>query len=362
LHLVSGDLWAGAEVILYTLSKALHKKPDIKVSVVILNTGKLEEKLRELGISVYVLDESQLNSLQIFRRLCSILNQIQPDVLHSHRLKENIIGSIAAWYKHIPSIRTVHGAPEHRSPFWKLAKNIILLLNWLGGRFLQHSIVAVSADLAGQLKNHYPENKIRVIENGIDINALIVSTQLTSKKDNTVHHIGIAGRLTPVKRVDIFIDCAVYLKKHHPELNLQFHIFGSGPLQEILTKQVDSNQANNYIHFEGHTENIPQRLQLLDALLMTSDHEGLPMILLEAMCLKTPIIAHAVGGIPQLLNHGKCGILVSDHSAKGYAEATLNLITQDNTDIIDQAYRRVNKHYSVQQTAEKYETEYHLLK
>lgn len=96
----------------------------------------------------------------------------------------------------------------------------------------------------------------------------------------------------------------MYLKKHYPELNIHFHIYGSGPLQETLATQVRENHADNYIHFEGHCDTIAQELQTLDTLLMTSDHEGLPMILLEAMSLKTPIIAHAVGGIPNLLDQG----------------------------------------------------------
>lgn len=357
LHLVSGDLWAGAEVMLYTLAKALHAKSNVQVSVVILNQGALEQKLRECGITVYVIDESKLNSLQIFKQLGKILDKIRPDVLHSHRIKENIVGSIAAWYKHrTPSLRTVHGASEHRPPFWKLPKLIILLLNWLSGRFIQRAIIAVSADLADKLKIDYPESKIKVIENGIDIDTLLSSVSPPPTNDNKIHHIGIAGRLTPVKRVDLFIDCAVYLKHYYPELNIQFHIFGSGPLQEPLTEQVQINNAGDYIHFEGHTENIPQQLQTLDALLMTSDHEGLPMILLEAMCMKTPIIAHAVGGIPNLLDNGMCGTLIHEHTEKSFADAVAHLISQpaQYQQQTEHAFKRLNQHYSATQNANDY--------
>ncbi len=162
LQLVSGDLWAGAEVMLYTLAKTLHTDLNTTVTVVILNTGTLEQKLRDCGISVFVLDESQLNCLQIFKRLCAIIDDIQPDILHTHRIKENIMGSIAAWYKHrIPSLRTVHGAPEHTPPLHHLPKHCIRFLNWFCARFLQRSIVAVSADLAIKLKKRFSriENK-----------------------------------------------------------------------------------------------------------------------------------------------------------------------------------------------------------
>jgi glycosyltransferase involved in cell wall biosynthesis len=64
---------------------------------------------------------------------------------------------------------------------------------------------------------------------------------------------------------------------------------------------------------------------------MTSDHEGHPMILLEAMCIKTPIIAHTVGGIPELLDHGKCGTLINTHTASAFAQTIIELIKKPGT-------------------------------
>jgi len=305
LHIASGDLWAGAEVMLYTLAKTLHIKPDTQVSVVVLNYGALEQKLRNCGISVHIIDESHLNSFQILHRLNRVIDDIKPDVIHTHRNKENILGSIAAWYNHrIPSLRTVHGAPEHHAALHQLPKRLILFLEWFFGRYYQRAIIAVSTDLAKKLEHNFPETKIKIIENGVDINALTQTASANPSKTSVTknYRIGIAGRLTPVKRIDLFIDSAIRLKKHHPDLPVHFYIYGDGPLNSALQSQVQTKQASDYIHFEGHCENIIQTLQTLDALLMTSDHEGLPMILLEAMCLQIPIIAHAVGGIPHLLD------------------------------------------------------------
>ena len=364
LHLASGDLWAGAEAMLYTLAKTLHSELNTRVTVILLNHGTLEQKLRICGISVFVLDESRLNAFQIFRQLCRIIEDIKPDVIHSHRIKENILGSIAAWYKHrIPSLRTVHGATEHRPPLHQLPKHIILFMNWLSGRFLQRYIIAVSTDLATKLEASFPKAKIKVIENGIDIDNILSGITSSSQKKDNFHHVGIAGRLTHVKRVDLFIDAALHIKRHHPENNVHFHIFGSGPLQEMLTATVSANHANDYIHFEGHIENIPQHLQTLDALLMTSDHEGLPMILLEAMCMKTPIIAHAVGGIPHLLDNGLCGTLIQEHTPKSYADAIVRLISQpiQYQQQAELAFKRIELQYSAGLTASSYLNTYKLL-
>ena len=359
LHIASGDLWAGAEVMLYTLTKTLHKELKTRVSVVLLNHGVLEQKLRNDGVSVHVLDESHLNSFQILQQLNKIIDELNPDVIHTHRLKENILGSLAAWHNHrMPSLRTVHGATEFRPPLYKLAKRLVLFLNWLSGRFFQQTIIAVSPDLAKKLEHDYPKTKIKVIENGVDINTLkqYIPHQTTKKPNKNSYRIGIAGRLVPVKRVDLFIDSAVYLKQHYPELSIHFYIYGDGPLYDKLQTQAVSQQAEDYIHFEGHCEDITQQLQTLDALLMTSDHEGLPMILLEAMCLQLPIIAHAVGGIPHLLDQGRCGVLVQNQTAKAFAEAMVKLINQPGQyqQLAQLAFERVNQNYSARSTADAY--------
>ena len=101
----------------------------------------------------------------------------------------------------------------------------------------------------------------------------------------------------------------------------------------------------------------------LDMLIITSDHEGLPMILLEAMVLQTPIIAHAVGGIPTLLDQGKCGILVSDHQPSTYADAIFKLIKnpKTRTNIIHNALVRATTFYSSKKNATTYHAVYRSL-
>lgn len=362
LQIVSGDLWAGAEVMLYTLASTLHKKLNTRVSIVILNPGILEKKLRDCGLDVFVIDESMFNAIQILQQLNRIIDELQPDVIHTHRIKENILGSIAAWRNgHIPSLRTLHGAAEHHSPIYKLHKHIIPLLDWLCGRYYQRYIVAVSPNLAHKLEHTFPINRIKMIENGIDVNALTqarIKQAEIEEQPNTNGHfrIGIAGRLVTVKRVNLFIQSAIYFKQHYPEYTINFYIYGNGPLSNDLHAQVKAHQAEDYIHFAGHCDDILQQLQTMDALLMTSDHEGLPMILLEAMCMKVPIIAHAVGGIPHLLDESKCGVLVHKHQPKDFAEAIFQLIShpEENQKRIQAAFERVNQYYSAHQTAEYY--------
>jgi glycosyltransferase involved in cell wall biosynthesis len=186
--------------------------------------------------------------------------------------------------------------------------------------------------------------------------------RLTTPSDHQpdLFRIGIAGRLVQVKRVDLFLQIARYIRENHPDLPSSFHIFGDGPMRDQLEALNNSLDTADIVHFEGHCDDIHQKLKSLDALLMTSDHEGLPMILLEAMAIRLPIIAHAVGGIPKLLENGSSGILVQGHQASDYADAIYRLARSPQTriNITSHAFNRVATNYSADLNARKYLAEY----
>jgi glycosyltransferase involved in cell wall biosynthesis len=364
LHIASGDLWAGAEVQLFTLANALKNDTDTIVHVILLNHGRLEKELIDCGVEVTVLDESKSNGFQILRKIIHIIKKVRPDVIHSHRSKENILGSIAALLVgNIPTLRTAHGAPEHKPAWNNISKRIILYLEWFCGRWLQKKIIAVSSDLAETLRNDFPADKIAVVENGINTLSyknLVKKDHLKNRPSNIPFRIGIAGRLVPVKRVDIFIQAANKIFNDHPELNLSFHIFGDGPLRIELVTLNQKLKAKEIIHFEGHCEKMQPALAKLDLLLITSDHEGLPMVLLESMALKTPVIAHAVGGMPTVLNQGECGALIYVQQPFNYAAAIFELINNEEKreHLTKNAFNRIRDYYSSEKNAKGYHAIY----
>ena len=89
-HIISGDLWAGAEVVNYHLLKNLKSFNNIDLSAILFNEGKLADKIRSLGISVDVIDENKNNIFQTIVAAGKIIHRKPPDIIHSHRYKENI--------------------------------------------------------------------------------------------------------------------------------------------------------------------------------------------------------------------------------------------------------------------------------
>jgi glycosyltransferase involved in cell wall biosynthesis len=164
----------------------------------------------------------------------------------------------------------------------------------------------------------------------------------------------------PISVVLLFIETAMHTHEHHPDLKTIFHIYGDGPIREELENLSRELETDSFVHFEGHCDNIVTKLEEMDILLMTSDHEGLPMILLEAMALQLPVIAHAVGGIPVLLDQGSCGVLVYKHNAQAYGNEIYQLAHNPElySNIQQKAQARVCTRYSADKNAGVYLLEY----
>jgi len=327
LHVISGDRWAGAEVQAFTLIKHLAINSKLNIHVVLMNNGELADRLRRENIDVTILDEAKFNSISLLFNLILLIRRLQPDIVHTHRRKENVLGSIASLFgKRTCSIRTVHGAPEFT---YKGVKSIQNMFDILTGRYIQKRVIAVSDDLAIKLESLFSPSKIATIVNGIDIISIPgFSTPADFRIGREDHvHVGFVGRLDAVKRVDIFLAMAIYLIKSAPEIKWYFHIFGEGTLLEQLQKQaVDLCLDDNQVKFHGHRTDIQHCIASLDIMVMPSDHEGLPMAALEAIALGTPLVAHNVGGLTDLLSETPHG-LVHQHSPEAYANSVKSILS-----------------------------------
>jgi glycosyltransferase involved in cell wall biosynthesis len=326
MHIASGDLWAGAEVQLFTLVKSLAQYPPNVLNVVLMNEGELASRLRNWGVEVTVIDEAKNTNLGILLQLRDVISGYKPDVIHTHRTKENILGAVAnALSCRAYSVRTVHGAPEFSdSSFRQAAKWLVAKVDQYVGRYAQNRVIAVSDELGLKMLALYPAGHIAVVLNGVDVDALsnIKPSELLSNKGE-VKHIGIVGRLVAVKRVDLFLDtCRALLSRG--ENKYHFHIIGDGPLKLQLLQQSKRLGVDTAVTFHGHRDDVANFIKGLDLLVMCSDHEGLPMTALESVALGTPIVAHAVGGLVALLENSKCSSLVSEHAVAGYEKAIFN--------------------------------------
>ena len=360
LQLASGDLWAGAEVQLYYLACYLQRQEGVALLVVLLNPGELEQRLIAAGVAMEVIDEGQAGFVRLLNRLSRICRGFKPDVIHTHRQKENLLGSLAALIRPgTYSMRTVHGGNEHLPRFLQVDKRLrVWVDHWLG-QHLQKPVVCVSDDLKTVVSAHYSADRLLVIENGVDVakvEDLARSGNVELKLDRFL--VAFVGRMVPIKRIDLFVEIARLADRDFPG-KFYFYAIGDGPELAGAQQQAISHGIES-ISFTGFRADAQSWLARMNALCITSDHEGLPMGLLEAMALRVPVVTRAVGGITQVLGGGDAGAVVKSADPHLFVEALnqLRVDSEYSQSVVEAGWERVNDCFSAAAMAEKYQRVY----
>lgn len=326
LHVVSGDLWAGAEVQVRNLVAAQCVRDGVLPHVAVFNEGRLASELRALGIPVWMIEERVHSSAAIMTRLSWLVREWRIDVVHTHRQKENVLGALAAASRRKTiSIRTIHGAPEPITGVRGLKRRLVNTVDRLVGRSIQAGAVAVSEDLANQTRKWLPPERIRLIANGIELSA---PEQPVAPRDVSLGcagrptTVGFFGRLVAIKRVDILLQAAEIVERQRPG-EFRFEVFGDGPERPRLDAQAQCAGLSQTVVFRGFVDRPVDAMSWCDTIVITSDHEGLPTVLLEAMQAGRPVIARRVGGIPAVLENGRHGTLIDTGDPAEFARHLL---------------------------------------
>jgi len=329
-HIMSADLWAGAEVQLATTVAHLVNESAVSISAVLLNEGQLAANLRRLGVPVAILDETRINSLDILIGLVRILREQRIDLVHTHRYKDTVLGLIAARIAGVPyAVRTMHGLREPMTGWAHLKFGVYEALEKVALRCCADQVIAVSKDMAGILRRSgYPADRITHIHNGIDLNAVRSLRRRQDIRrelgvDSETYLIGAVGRLSPVKGHANFLRAARLVL--HKQPRAKFLIVGDGPLSAELRAMAVELRIDGACLFTGHRTDVHDLLSALDVFVLPSLSEGIPMALLEAMALGTPVVVTAVGGIPEVVKQGVNGLLVHAGDERALADACVAL-------------------------------------
>jgi glycosyltransferase involved in cell wall biosynthesis len=355
-HIISGDLWAGAEAMAFNLLSHLNGYHDLGLVTILLNEGRLAENLREVGITVHVIDEKQLSFWEIVRRTHAILRTYPPDMIHSHRYKENILATLAAGFsRDIKLIATQHGMPEPAGNKATYANRAISRGNFhLLSRYFTKT-VAVSTDVKNHLLKEYSfhENSIESIHNGIEIPEVTLP-----RKNTTDFVIGSSGRLFPVKDYPLMVEIAAAIAATEGE-GVHFELAGEGPERPVIESLIQRYGLHDRFILKGHQDDMDTFYRGIDLYLNTSIHEGIPMTILEAIARGIPVVAPAVGGICEIITDGVEGFLIESRNPEAFAEKCL-LLWKDKElrERMSKAARdRTESSFSAEKMAENY---YHL--
>jgi L-malate glycosyltransferase len=357
-HVIEGSAWAGAEVQVATLLRALSKCPEVSLHAIVLQEGRLAHELRTLGVTVQVVSKQQKSFFPAISECSEFLKNRNIQILHSHNYKENLVALLLSRICNVPHlVRTEHGHPEPYSVVRNLKHWGVLAANRLAAKYTAARIVSVSSDLGEFWKRHADPQRVTILRNGVDLECVNSSLSPAEAKqrlgipgDRFV--VGIAARLECIKRHDLFLATASYLAEKIPNTN--FVIAGGGRQKKFVERLILESGLQDRVALLGERNDVYDVLRAMDILLISSDHEGIPMVMLEAMALGVTVVARKVGGMPEVIRDGVNGILVSSDSPEELGRACMSIFENPRlrANLTQAARDEIHRWYSADKNAE----------
>jgi glycosyltransferase involved in cell wall biosynthesis len=214
------------------------------------------------------------------------------------------------------------------------------------------ALIACSEGLKQRALRFYPEVKIDVIPNGVDIEKFRPVSENRIKKSDIIRLITV-GRLSITKRVDILIDAVKILVEQGK--NVKLLIVGGGPLKDSLEKLTTQKNLTNFIEFKGivDSEQMPQFYQNSDLYISATMQEGMSNAMLEAMASGLPIITTQCEGIDELIKEN--GIIVKDETADEIAKTISELVMNTGKlESMSRAARKLSENFTWKSISEEY--------
>lgn len=325
LYVITKSNWGGAQA--YVFDLATHLPKEYEAVVALGGDGVLKSRLEKAGVRTISLsslarDVSILSDFFVLKKLVSLYKEERPDIVHLNSSKIGGLGALAGRIVKVPNIIfTAHGWAfrEERPETQKLA---IKFLSWLT-ILLSHSVITVSErDAREGCAFPFAKNKITLVHNGISETIALskdAARKMLSPQDTAnTFLIGTVGELHKNKGHIYAIEAfnSVQLK-----YNAIFYIIGEGEERGVLLKKIADLGLQSKVILLGNRKDAVTLLPAFDVFLFPSVKEGLPYTILEAGLAGLPVIASAVGGIPEIIIDMGSGILVRPKSPDEIAKA-----------------------------------------
>jgi glycosyltransferase involved in cell wall biosynthesis len=326
--------------------------------------GYYAEQLENAGITVHSigLETEGVNlhpqrkyNLRIVPSLIHLLRKEEYDIVHAHLFPTSMYCAVASYFAQGKYFFSEHSIYNRRRDY-----PILKAVDW--GVYRQFDrIIAVSKPVREALLTWLPslEHKTRLVNNCIDPD---IPTATPSQLDGIRKELGItkddvvilyAGRLLHAKGPDVLLEALI--QQTNDSINTKVLIAGDGELRESLTKFITENSLNDRVSILGFRSDVPILISLTDLIVLPSRWEGLPMILLEAMAAGKPVVATAVGGVPDVIQDGINGWLVPPENPEMLSKSITTVLSDRDLQIKIGAHARqtIVEHFSVRSSVEK---------
>lgn len=351
----------GAEAVILNLSRMLNESGHHSLLATFANSShpNLEFHHRALqeGLESHLIACKGQLDFSVARQIHQLASQTHADVVHAHGYKADLYTCLALRRSRVPFVSTCHNWLDDDLAVYLYG----VLDRWVLRRF--HAVVAVSDEVLQrlQLAGVAPDHLFK-IKNGIDVRPFLSALPSlrsgaatgSNNPNIPVPIVGLIGRLSQEKGVDIFLRAAARVVKALPQT--QFVVVGEGPDRDALLALIAELHLEQNVRLLGRRDDMPSVYASLDILVSSSRKEGLPMAILEGMASRLALVATPVGEIPSVITDGEIGVLVPIEDVDALADAILALLRhpERRAQLGLAARRRIEAEFSAERMAADY--------
>ena len=347
LQVIPYFCFGGAETMCENLTYALKAKGH-EVTVVSLYPERtpISARMEQAGVRILYLDKKLGMDVSMVPKLAKIMGAERPDAVHTHLdvIKYAVAAAKLAGIK--TCVHTVHNVADKEAEgrVQKIINKTYFKLGW-------STPVALSPEVQRSIVSFYGLDapKVPVIYNGIDLSRCIPKERYGAGETVTLVHI---GRFNEQKNHEGLLQAFQKIRKSCPQCHL--NLLGDGELRQSMEAYAKELGISENVHFQGSQSDVYPFLHDADLFLLPSKYEGMPMTIIEAMGTGLPIVASAVGGVPDMLRDRESGLLTAcDPDA--VSQAVLTLIgREDLREKLGKAAKEDSKRFSAEYMAEEY--------
>jgi len=282
---------------------------------------------------------SALSDVAAFVQLVSIIFKVRPDVVHTHTAKAGALGRVAAGLFNLTRrkpfrcvvVHTFHGNVLS-GYFGRIATFLIVFAERMLA-LCTDRIVAISRLQRDEIVSRFrvaSSYRTAVIPLGLDLAPFTEvgpSSRLRRSLDIPEGDVvvGYVGRFVPVKDLPTLVEAFALAQRNHG--NLRLVLAGDGPARSDIERLAVERHVRDRTHFLGWRPNLPELYAAFDICALSSVNEGTPVALIEAMAAAKAVVATNVGGVPDVIEHGRTGLLVPPRDPHAFGAAIMRLVS-----------------------------------
>ncbi len=343
LEIMASAIVGGMETYVRNLIRLMP--PDrFRITCLCPYESPITETLRGMGAAVFVArmdDDPPWRSIQT---AVEITRNFDVDLIHAHLPKAHVLAGLAGALTHTPAVATVHGntITTHELGIHRTTNtNLITVCQ---EAYMQALAMGVAPD------------KVTLINNGVDLDVYRPSERVRAAFRASLGVgpetplVGFVGRIDVEKGPDQFLQAAQVIHAEAP--NAHFVMVGTGHQYDKMRQMTAEMGLSDVMRFAGLWADTSKVYPGLDLLLLTSRIEGMPLSLLEAMACEVPVVALGVGGVPEIVEEGRTGMLTGPGDWRGVGMRAIDLLEHpDRMTAMGEAGRaRVRAHFDLRAT------------